>query len=76
MARKLPGTAIAANTITTTQLTPNIANVVTANVISVANTAYSQANAAYSQANAAYTAANTGSGGSGSSIHPIIFAGM
>jgi hypothetical protein len=60
---QLPGTAIAANTITTTQLTPDIANVVTANVISVANTAYGQANSAYAQANTAYGQANSAYGG-------------
>ena len=77
MARKLPGTAITANTITTTQLAAPVANVVVS-----ANAAYDQANSAYStantantnalnaygQANAAYSAANNAINSGGASF--------
>ena len=60
MARKLPGTAIVANTITTTQLVQTI--------VVNANAAYDQANSAYGQANAAYSAANNAINSGGASF--------
>lgn len=53
MPRQLLGTAIAANTITLSQLDQTVND--------KANSAYIQANSAYAQANAAYNAANSGS---------------
>jgi hypothetical protein len=55
MARKLKGSAIQANTVTTTQMNALAWNQVYA--------ALATANAAYAQANTAYTAANNASGG-------------
>lgn len=53
---KFPGSAIEANTITTTQMNSNAWNQVYT-ALSTANTAYAQANAAYAQANTGSTTA-------------------
>lgn len=65
---KLPGSAIEANTITTTQMNGNTWNQV--------YTALSTANTAYAQANAAYAKANTGGGTAGGFRQSFLMSGF
>jgi hypothetical protein len=65
---KFPGSAIEANTITSTQMDSNTWNQV--------YTALSTANTAYDQANAAFAQANTGGGGSGGFSKSFLMSGL
>jgi hypothetical protein len=65
---KFPGSAIEANTITTTQMDSNTWNQV--------YTALSTANTAYNQANAAFAQANTGGGTAGGFRQSFLMGGF